>query len=189
MELRWGGWLLPGYEQKEKREWEQMALNCTAPWWSVPLWDQTVIDFLFEGGTVAFTIDTLKIRSVRNKPTVLVIPEKEKACGCTSLLEDSEVWTVRSLFWWVLLCLKDTSLFILDGFSLLFFPPPPNLLSNNKSRVGWKIVFSSFLRQNTVTGVLLPGVLATACKVVFVVFSWALYLVFVCKNSWILPYI
>lgn len=50
-----------------------------------------MIDFLFEGGTVAFTIDTLKIRSVRNKPTVLVIPEKEKACGCTSLLEDSEV--------------------------------------------------------------------------------------------------
>lgn len=57
MELRWGG-LLPGYEQKEKREWEQMALNCIAPWWSVPLWDQTGIDFLFEGGTVAFTMDT-----------------------------------------------------------------------------------------------------------------------------------
>lgn len=25
------GWLLPDYEQKEQREWEQMALNCITP--------------------------------------------------------------------------------------------------------------------------------------------------------------
>lgn len=35
-----------------------MALNYVALCCSVPFWDQTVIDFLFEGETEVFTIDT-----------------------------------------------------------------------------------------------------------------------------------
>lgn len=61
MEMRGGG----GYSlvmSKRSREWEQMALNCNL-WCSVPFCDQTVIDFLFEGGTEDFAVNTLKMGS------------------------------------------------------------------------------------------------------------------------------
>lgn len=70
------GWLLSGYE-KRSREWEQMALNCNL-WCSVPFCDQTVIDFLFEGGSEDFAVNTLKIGSLKRQITVLVAPEEEK---------------------------------------------------------------------------------------------------------------
>lgn len=66
------------------------------------------------------------------------------------------------------------------------------LSSNNKSKVGWGIVFSSFLRLDTVSWVLLPGVLTAACrlsvfKVGFLLLHWGLF-GFVYKNTQILQH-
>lgn len=44
--------------------------------------DQTVTDFLFEGGTEDFSVNTLQIRSLKGKHSDLVIAEeKEELVG------------------------------------------------------------------------------------------------------------
>lgn len=49
---------------------------------SVLFCDQTVTDFLFEGGTEDFSVNTLQIRSLKGKHSDLVIAEeKEELVG------------------------------------------------------------------------------------------------------------